>query len=81
LDTYGWILIANGQFDRGVEQLQKAFMVSKNSEIRYHLAYGLEKQGKNEEARSHVSELLSDEMLSANLEKQVKALQKILLEK
>jgi len=81
LDTHGWVLIADGQFDRGVEQLQKAFKASKNSEIRYHLAYGLEKQGKNEEARSHVSELLSDKTLSANLEKQVKALQKTLLEK
>jgi len=51
IDTLGWILLQKGEIDEGVRTLQKAAATaSDNPEIRYHLAFGLAKQGKETEA-------------------------------
>jgi putative PEP-CTERM system TPR-repeat lipoprotein len=62
IDTLGWILLQKGELDEGVRLLQKAAATSTdNLDIRYHLAVGLAKQGKNAEAIGILESVLSSE--------------------
>lgn len=58
-DTLGWLLVLNGQNDRGLELLLEA---SKNaahsSTIRFHLAVALHNSGNNEDARVQLERVL-----------------------
>lgn len=59
LDTYGWILVLNGDAARGLELLRTAFTrAADNNEIRYHLAAALGRLGRNEEARDELRKAL-----------------------
>lgn len=56
LDTYGWVLSLQEQYDEGLGLLRKAFARDANNpEIRYHLGYTLIKLGRNEEAKKELS--------------------------
>lgn len=60
IDTLGWILIQQGQLDRGVSVLRDARLrAPDNPEIRYHLAYALAKTNKLSEAREELSQALN----------------------
>lgn len=56
LDTLGWVLIQQGQLDRGTSLLRDARLRdSSNAEIRYHLAAALAQSGREAEARGELS--------------------------
>lgn len=60
LDTYGWLLVEQGDMARGVPLLQKAAGLAPGStEIRYHYAVGLSKQGNKSAARKELETLLA----------------------
>jgi putative PEP-CTERM system TPR-repeat lipoprotein len=58
-DTFGWLLVQEGQAQRGLELLRKAAAQAPDvPDIRYHLAVALAKTGAKEEARSTLAALL-----------------------
>ena len=62
IDTLGWILLQKGELDDGVSLLRKAAATSSdNLTIRYHLAVGLAKQGKDAEALGILESVLQSE--------------------
>lgn len=59
IDTLGWILVNHGQIDRGLSHLRDARLRSPdNPEIRFHLAYALNKAGRKLEAREEIGQAL-----------------------
>jgi len=59
-DTYGWMLVQEGKPAEAVPILRKAVeKLPKNSEISYHFAVALERDGKADEARKILQRLLS----------------------
>jgi putative PEP-CTERM system TPR-repeat lipoprotein len=53
LDTYGWLLVENGEANRGLPILQRSVERSpKNGEHRYHLGVALAKVSRHKEARA-----------------------------
>ncbi|MFT3847303.1 MAG: PEP-CTERM system TPR-repeat protein PrsT [Propionivibrio sp.] len=59
-DTLGWILVRKGQIDAGLRYLREARLRNpENAEIRFHLAYGLAKSGRSNEAREELLAALS----------------------
>jgi len=76
MDTYGWMLVNHERVNEGVRLLSRAHDLSPdNTEIRYHLAVALIKNGMPERAR-----ILLDKMQSSGIEslhaKEVSALLK-----
>ena len=58
-DTFGWILLQQGDKKKGAELIQKASsMAQDNPEIRYHLAVALAKTGNTVQARTELQKLL-----------------------
>ena len=69
MDTLGWLLVEQGDTQRGVELLKKASALAPQAaEIRYHLAYGLSKAGDKEGARRELDKLLSQKQPFAQLD-------------
>lgn len=61
-DTLGWVLVSNGQVERGINVLQQAAVQAPHlPDIRYHLAAAFAKAGKKAEARRELEKLLADE--------------------
>jgi putative PEP-CTERM system TPR-repeat lipoprotein len=59
IDTLGWIMVRQGQLDRGLALLRDARLRdSANPEIRYHLAAALAKSGRKAEARDELAQAL-----------------------
>jgi putative PEP-CTERM system TPR-repeat lipoprotein len=58
-DTYGWLLVQNGEYQRGYNVL-KEIDLEKNQlpEMQYHLAFALEKMGRRKEAYNLLERLL-----------------------
>jgi putative PEP-CTERM system TPR-repeat lipoprotein len=58
IDTLGWVLVRQGDLDRGIALLRDARLRdAANPEIRYHLAAGLAKVGRTAEARNELKEI------------------------
>lgn len=56
LDTLGWVLVRNGQAERGLKVLRDARLRSPESaEIRFHLSWALAQAGRVREAREELS--------------------------
>jgi Flp pilus assembly protein TadD len=59
VDTLGWLLLQNGQQQRGLVLLQEAVTKAPHSaEIRYHMAVALAKAGRDDEARTELERIL-----------------------
>jgi putative PEP-CTERM system TPR-repeat lipoprotein len=58
-DTLGWLLVQNGELNRGLVLLQEArLQAPHNPEIHYHLAVALHRAGRSDEAREELERLL-----------------------
>ena len=61
MDTYGWSLIKAGDVNSGVNIVKEASVIAPHIlEIKYHLAYGLAKQGNKRQAKAEVDRLLAN---------------------
>ena len=60
LDTLGWILVRDGaDTARGLKLLRDAYSRAANRPtIRYHLAVALSQQGRNDDARRYLDEII-----------------------
>jgi putative PEP-CTERM system TPR-repeat lipoprotein len=60
-DTAGWILVEQGEIQRGLEQLRKAIAkLPRNENVRYHHAVALARSGDTAAARKELEQLLRD---------------------
>jgi predicted Zn-dependent protease len=61
-DTLGWALVEFGDLQRGVSLLEKASLLApQQPSIRYHLAAGLAKAGRERDAARHLDALLLEQ--------------------
>jgi putative PEP-CTERM system TPR-repeat lipoprotein len=59
-DTLGWLLVQNGDINRGLVLLQEAALMAPNiPDIRYHMVVALDMAGRRDEAREELDRLLT----------------------
>lgn len=67
LDTYGWILLQDGEAEQASNLLAKAVLITpENAVIQYHYAVSLARQGRTSEARNTLEEALASGQLGIN---------------
>lgn len=60
-DTLGWVLVEQGQVDRGIRHLRDARLRDpQNPEIRYHLAAALARAGRHQDARRELEPVMKE---------------------
>lgn len=78
MDTLGWMLVQQGNVGRGLPLLQKAVALQPAApELRYHLAFALDKSGDKNGARQELDKLLSSNKVFPQID-EAKALLKTL---
>jgi putative PEP-CTERM system TPR-repeat lipoprotein len=61
MDTYGWVMVAQGDLQAGVDVLEQAWVRSPESRsVRYHLALGRTKQGRAGDACDLLANILAE---------------------
>ena len=70
VDTLGWLLVRNGEINRGLLLLQEAVVKAPHiPDIRYHMIVALDKAGRREEARKELQRLLNSSKTFADIDK------------
>ena len=60
LDTFGWVQVRSGQFDRGVDSIKKAIdLMPTQPEFHYHLAVASQRRGDVSSARKSIESALA----------------------
>lgn len=77
LDTYGWILVSEGNAEQGLNYLREAVSRDGNPIIRYHLAVALAKLGRTADSRVELNAVIRTTK-SAALREKAEALQETL---
>jgi putative PEP-CTERM system TPR-repeat lipoprotein len=78
IDTLGWVLVSQAQIDRGLGYLRDARLRDpENREIRFHLAFALDKSGRKQEAREELAGALKDGVHFSGIE-EARKLQQVL---
>ena len=79
MDTLGWILVQTDDPNRGLDLLKKAADAAPNQgDIRYHMAAGLQRTGRTDDARKELEKLLAsgDELQNFSTKADAEALLK-----
>ena len=59
MDTYGYILVLDAQYDAGIELLKQAAIgIPEDKDIQYHLAFAYEKMGQRDKAQKILAKIV-----------------------
>ena len=59
MDTYGYCLVRDAQYDAGIELLKQAAIgIPEDKDIQYHLAFAYEKMGQRDKAQEILAKIV-----------------------